>query len=175
MLITWPSGSARATCCAAMRPPAPSLFSTITGWPRLAMSLSARMRAIVSEALPGDTPETRRIGLLGKPCPAATHAIARPARNAATLRIDVPSVRLLSRQAELLRHPVGAAAPIAVWPIIRDMVAVVDHEELDRPLRVGGDALRVLPRNEPILLAGDEEERAFDPLRRILERERAGV
>src|SRR5262245_12532769 len=135
MLITWPSASPRATCCAAMRPPAPSLFSTITDCPRLAASLSARMRAIVSDALPGDTPETRWIVLLGKPCAPAMHATASPTRNAATLRID--SLRLLSGQAQLLRHPVGAALPVTVWPVVRDMVAVLDDEELDRPLRIG--------------------------------------
>jgi hypothetical protein len=41
------------------------LFSTITGWPMLACIFSAMMRAVVSEALPGVTPETRWMARVG--------------------------------------------------------------------------------------------------------------
>ena len=70
-MMVWPSGSPLATRDAPMSPPAPSQFSTITDWPRLAVSFSATMRAMVSEALPGVTPEMRRTVLLGKVCAAA--------------------------------------------------------------------------------------------------------
>ncbi len=61
----WPSGSALATDAAPTIPPAPRRFSTITGWPSVAGSFSARMRAIVSVTLPGVTPEIRRTVLVG--------------------------------------------------------------------------------------------------------------
>src|SRR4051812_18168587 len=163
MLIRWPSASPRATCCAAMRPPAPSLFSTITGWPRLTCSFSARMRAIVSDALPGETPETRRTVFEGKPCASARPDASSTTANAALRMID----------SQPRRHPVRAARTVAVRAIVGDVVAVLDHEELDRPFRVGGDALGMLPRDEAVLLAGDEEKRAFDALRSVLHRERA--
>ena len=65
IIMLWPSGSWVATHFAPTRPPAPSRFSTITGWPSVAPSLSARMRAMVSDALPGVTPEIKRTVLLG--------------------------------------------------------------------------------------------------------------
>jgi hypothetical protein len=64
-MMLWPSGSWVATHFAPTSPPAPRRFSTITGWPSVVLSFSARMRAIVSEALPGVTPEMKRTGLLG--------------------------------------------------------------------------------------------------------------
>jgi hypothetical protein len=70
-MMVWPSGSPLATRDAPTSPPAPSQFSTITDWPRLAVSFSATIRAMVSEALPGVTPEMRRTVLLGKVCAAA--------------------------------------------------------------------------------------------------------
>ena len=77
-MIRWPSGSDCATYLAPTRPPAPSRFSTITGWPYLACSLSARMRAMVSEALPGVTPETNFTVFVGNDC-----AFAFPRQSAA--------------------------------------------------------------------------------------------
>ena len=56
IMMRWPSGSDCATYFAPTRPPAPSLFSTITVCPHFCCSFSARMRAIVSDALPGVTP-----------------------------------------------------------------------------------------------------------------------
>ena len=32
-MIVWPSGGAALSACTAIAPPAPGLFSTITGWP----------------------------------------------------------------------------------------------------------------------------------------------
>ena len=65
IMMLWPSGSWVATHFAPTRPPAPRRFSTITGWPSVALSFSARMRAIVSEALPGVTPEMKRTVFVG--------------------------------------------------------------------------------------------------------------
>ena len=65
IMMLWPSGSWVATHFAPTRPPAPSRFSTITGWPSDAESFSARMRAMVSDALPGVTPEMKRTVLVG--------------------------------------------------------------------------------------------------------------
>ena len=65
-------------------PPAPSRFSTITGWPRLACSFSETMRAIVSDALPGVTPETRRTVFQGNvwACAVAASRAGEQCRNA---------------------------------------------------------------------------------------------
>lgn len=49
----WPSGLALATTSVPMMVPPPGLFSTTTGWPRTAASLSATMRAEVSVEPPG--------------------------------------------------------------------------------------------------------------------------
>src|ERR1700680_2821280 len=121
-MIVWPSASPRATDCAAMRPPAPSLFSTMTVWPRLACSFSATMRAIVSDALPGETPETRWMVLLGKACAVASPAARSRAGNAASGEYPV-NLRMASallqevsdfRQSQLRSHPVGGAQAIAI-------------------------------------------------------------
>ena len=65
IMIVCPSGSWVATHFAPTRPPAPRRFSTMTGWPSVVLSRSARMRAMVSEALPGVTPEMKRTVLVG--------------------------------------------------------------------------------------------------------------
>src|SRR5262245_36951060 len=65
-----PSASPLATDAAAIMPPAPSRFSTITGWPRFACNRSVSARATVSEALPGVVPEIRRMDLVPNVCAA---------------------------------------------------------------------------------------------------------
>ena len=45
--------------------PAPVLFSTITGWPRRLPRGSARVRAMMSVAPPGENGTTMVTGLLG--------------------------------------------------------------------------------------------------------------
>src|SRR5258705_10394948 len=69
--MVWPSATPLGTREAPISPPEPSQFSTITDWPRLAVSFAATMGAMVSEAAPGVTPEMRRTVLLGKVCAAA--------------------------------------------------------------------------------------------------------
>src|ERR1700693_2044175 len=159
-MIVWPSASLRATYCAAMSPPAPSLFSTMTVCPRLACRFSAMMGAILSDALPGETPETRWMVLLGNACHIASPATRSRTGNAVSGR-DPVNLRMASallqgasgfRQSQLRRHPVGGAQPIAIGAVVGDVVAVFDHQQLDRTLRLRGDALRILPRHESILL-----------------------
>src|SRR4051812_43389099 len=99
-----PSGSELATYFAATTPPAPSRFSTITGTPRLADILSATTRAMVSEAAPGVTPETRRMVFDGKPCAFKLPEIIVARIQTTSLLTTVSSC---FRQAELLRQPVG--------------------------------------------------------------------
>src|SRR5260221_5354937 len=86
---------------------------------------------------------------------------------------NIPPETLDLRQSELRGHPIGAAQPIAVGPVVGEVIAVRDDEQLDRYLDLRGDPLRILPRDQAVLLAGDEEERAFDLLRRVLQREGA--
>ena len=61
--MVWPSGSARATSAAAMLPPAPALFSTITLVLSAAAMRSATARASVSVGPPAANATTIRIGL----------------------------------------------------------------------------------------------------------------
>src|SRR5262245_39831737 len=139
IMMVWPSAGCSATHFAPTSPPAPSRFSTITGWPSVVESFSARIRAIVSEALPGVTPETKRTVLLGNDCALAAVATAALISNAATRFMTSPRESFSDfRQPELCGEPVGAAASIPVGAIVRIMAAVLHHEELDR----AGDALR---------------------------------
>src|SRR6516162_9370664 len=62
-----------------MFPPAPVLFSTMMGWPHLAVSLSAAIRASTSLMPPPGNGMTNLTGLAGNPdaiCPRAGNAIA---------------------------------------------------------------------------------------------------
>src|SRR5260221_7919151 len=138
MLIACPSGSACATYAAPISPPTPSLFSTITAWPRPACNFSATMRAVVSDALPGVTPETRRMVLLGKPCATAMPETSMVATNKLQrLRFDVVMVSSPVRpsdpgQAQLPGKPVGRPASIAIRAVVGIVPAVLDDEQLHR-------------------------------------------
>src|SRR5207302_103782 len=170
MLMRWPSGSALATYFAATTPPAPRRFSTMTGTPRLADIFSATTRAIVSEALPGVTPETRRTVLLGKVCAfAAKHVNANS--NARTLI----GIVLNFWQPEALRQPVGGAAAVAVRTVVGVVAAVLDHQQLNRSGHRFREHLGVRRRHEPVLASGDDEDRAGNLLRRVLQRQFCGI
>src|SRR5712691_5289124 len=70
-----------------MLPPAPSLFSTTTGWPRLAGRRSANRRAKTSLEPPGGNGTMKRIGRLGqvscaRPAPACAPSTAASATKA---------------------------------------------------------------------------------------------
>src|SRR6267143_2051501 len=168
--MRWPSGSALATYFAATTPPAPRRFSTITGTPRLADIFSATTRAIVSEALPGVTPETRRMVLLGKVC-AFTAENANANSNARTLT----GILLDFWQSEALRQPVGGAAAVAVRSVVGVVAAVLDHQQLDRPGDRFREHLGVRRGHQPVLASGDDEDRAGDVLRRVLQRQFCGI
>ncbi len=76
----WPSGAAAFSAWAAICPPAPARFSTTMLVPSSSFSLSARMRAMLSEPAPAGKPTSRRIGAppgwaLARPAA----AISRPA------------------------------------------------------------------------------------------------
>src|SRR5262245_8373724 len=172
-LIVCPSGSALATEAAPTIPPPPIRFSTITGCPRLACSFSEMTRAIVSEALPGDTPETSRTVFHGKVCPVAgacacAPATSAPAANAARRRTPFILPASLSRQAQPLRHPVRAAATVAVGPVVRVVATIFHDQQLRRPAHLGGDSLGVLVRDQSIKLRADDEHRTGDAPRRVL-------
>ena len=65
----WPSGSACAARSAPMLPPAPVFCSMMIGWPHLACSLSATMRASTSLMPPAGNGTMNLTGLLGNaPC-----------------------------------------------------------------------------------------------------------
>src|SRR6267143_1168484 len=170
MLMRWPSGSALATYFAATTPPAPRRFSTITGTPRLADIFSATTRAIVSEALPGVTPETRRTVLPGKVC-AFTAENATANSNAKTLT----GILLDFWQSEALRQPVGGAAAVAVRTVVGVVAAVLDHQQLDRTGHRFRQHLGMRCRHQAVLASGDDEDRAGDVLRRVLQRQFCGV
>src|SRR4051812_46570762 len=123
-MMMWPSGSDEATYLAPTSPPAPSLFSTITGWPSDTCNLSAMMRAIVSDALPGVTPDTRRTVRLGNDgCAAATVETTMSAA-ATNLLSNLTSSSLLFWQSELLGEPIGGLAAIAIRPVVGVVPAV---------------------------------------------------
>src|SRR5258706_5202301 len=159
-MIRKPSGCESATYLAPTRPPAPRRFSTITGWPHLPCSFSARMRAIVSEALPGVTPETKRTVFVGKLC-----APANPEKRTASTRAQrfIGILLLCFRQPELRRQPVRSLAAVAVGPVVRIVPAIFHHQELDRPGNALRQPLRVQRRHQAVLAAGDHEDRAGDP------------
>src|SRR5712691_10304070 len=164
IMIVWPSGSAAATYLAPTSPPAPRRFSTITGWPSVPCSFSARMRAIVSEALPGVTPETKRTVLLGKVC-----AFAAENANASSNAKTLIGLLLIFWQTEALRQPVGRAAAVAVRTVVGVMAAVFDHQQLDRPGHRFREHLGVRCRHQSVLASGDDEDRAGDVLRRVFQ------
>src|SRR5437667_8851323 len=165
-----PSGSGCATYFAATTPPAPGRFATITGTPRLADIFSATTRAIVSEALPGVTPETRRTVLPGKVC-AFTAENTTTNSNAKTLT----GIPLDFWQSEALRQPVGRAAAVAVRTVVRVVAAVLDHQQLDRPGHRFREHLGVRCGHQPVLAPGDDEDRAGDLLCRVLQRQFCGI
>src|SRR5215204_1878615 len=72
-----------------MVPPAPGLFSMITGWPSLADSSLDIDRAITSVALPGVKAMTMCTGLSGQVCAWAAGAASARARAAIRKRMQV--------------------------------------------------------------------------------------
>src|SRR5438034_1286355 len=146
--------------------PMPALVATS----RPGFAFSATTRAIVSEALPGVTPETRRTVLPGKVC-AFTAENTITNSNAKTLT----GILLDFWQSEALRQPVGRAAAVAVRTVIRVVAAVLDHQQLNRSGHRFRQHLGVRRRHEPVLASGDDEDRAGNFLRRVLQRQFCGI
>ena len=71
---------------APITPEAPALFSTITGWPICAASLSAISRAITSVTPPGAHGTMKRIGRFGNSCAAAAESESASATSASKQR-----------------------------------------------------------------------------------------
>src|SRR5262249_18707729 len=128
IMMVCPSGSDCETRFAPTRPPAPSQFSTITGWPYCACSFSARMRAMVSDALPGVTPETKRTVFVGNCCACAI-AEKSTATNSETGFMDI---LLCFGHSELRREPVGRLAAVPVGTVIGIVPSVLHHQKLHR-------------------------------------------
>src|SRR5258706_14319168 len=139
------------------------------------------MRAVVSDALPGVTPETRRMVLLGKPCATAMPETSMAATNKLQrLRFNVVMVSSPVRpsnpgQAQLAGEPVGRPASIAIRAVVGIVPAVLDDQQLYRT----GDALRqplgVRSRHQTVLAPGHDEDRAGDFRGSLLHRQRGGV
>src|SRR5439155_19084849 len=159
IMMVWPSGSAcSATYLAPTRPPAPSRFSTITGWPSVCVIFSARMRAMVSDAAPGVTPEMKRTVLLGNCCAWA----ATESASASTASADLISILLLFWQSELRGEPVRRAAAVAIGTVVGIVPAVLDDHQFDRPGDAARQALSLGGGHQAVLAPGHDEDRAFD-------------
>src|SRR5262249_8096651 len=86
-------------------------------------------------------------------CPQKTNQKTEESRSAA--KRDVKSHDL-----ELLAHPVRHGGAVLVRDVVADVVSVRVHEQR-RLGRLTGDALRLLRREEPVLRAVDDQERAL--------------
>src|SRR5574343_455022 len=98
----WPSGAALATTSMPSMPPAPALFSTVSGWPQRAASFSPRVRTMMSSELPAGAGTTTRTGLSGQPAAKVAGAAAARPRH---------SIRGRSRR--FIGEPPGRAGPPA--------------------------------------------------------------
>src|SRR6266849_10424147 len=125
------------------------------------------MRAVVSEALPGVTPETRCMVLLGKvwaaAIPETSAAAAKVIQRLRSNVIMVSPVRpSIPGQSQLPGEPVGRPASIAIGAVVGIVPAVLDDQQLYRT----GDALRqplgVRSRHQTLLAPGHDEDRAGD-------------
>src|SRR6476620_8622052 len=104
-------------------------------------------------------------------------AMARPACRAARwCRSQTPELsgctrcRAASILFELFRHPVGALRAPAIGAVGRDVVAILDHHQLDRPFRLAREALGVLGWHDAVEPSIHNEERTGDVLRNAFKR-----
>src|SRR5262245_34681223 len=106
----YPSLGARATASAAVVPPAPTRFSTTTGWPRISESGCATMRAAMSVPPPAPKPTTIRIGCFGQSCAkrsegCATIEMTNAVSAALTANVMQPSFGAGQADARVRRRP----------------------------------------------------------------------
>src|SRR5258706_7699560 len=179
MLMRCASGSPLATYAAPISPPAPSLFSTITAWPRIACSFSATMRAVVSDALPGVTPETRRMVLLGnawaKAIAGARASVAISAHRLSAFMVSSPFRPSDPGQPKLPGEPVGRPAAVTVRTIVGVVTAVLDDQEFHRAGDGPGQPLGVRRRHQPVLPPGYDENGTGNSSSSVSHRQRRRV
>src|SRR5882724_1784484 len=72
------------------------------------------------------------------------------------------SLDSLPWQTELLRHPVGRERTPAPGPVIGNVIAVLDVQQLDRTRDLVSEALGVAPVHQSVLLAHQNEKRTLD-------------
>ena len=64
---------------------------------------------------------------------------------------------------------------VAIGPVIGDVTGVFEGQKRHRPGCAVGDAARVIPRNDTVLLTGNDEDRTFDILNDAVERQRRSL
>src|SRR5712692_343188 len=138
------------------------------------------MRAVVSEALPGVTPETRWMVLLGKvwaaAIPETSIAAASKVHRLRFVMVILSSVRPSNPgQPELPCKPVGRPASIAIGTIVGIVPAVLDDQQLYRTGDALRQPLRMRSRHEPVLAPGHDEDRTGDFTGGVFHRQRRGV
>jgi hypothetical protein len=108
---TVPLAGCLATYSAAITPPAPALFSTVTGTPHARASFCAITRAITSVPPPGGKPTTMRTGAVGSGDAAAKEgtAAAAVAARPETMKWRLCMVRL--SPSFLGMNPLAACRP----------------------------------------------------------------
>src|SRR5919201_6173199 len=71
---------------------------------------------------------------------------------------------LCNTAAQPLRYPVSGPVPMQRCDVRAAMVAVIEQQQLGRARRLLGQPRGVLPRDESVELAHDDEQRATDRL-----------
>ena len=123
--IVCPSGAAFATKLAAVLPPAPARFSTVTGWPHLSCSFWPTERARVSAKPPAAKPTIRLMRLEGY-CAApwawaaavpaiSRESAARPLRATGRAEIGIRSSTQSMRRAAAQRSPSSRSWRRHLW------------------------------------------------------------
>src|SRR5262245_63895206 len=113
-----PSLGARATASAAVVPPAPTRFSTTTGWPRISESGCATMRAAMSVPPPAPKPSTMRIGCFGQSC-------AKRSKGCAT--IEMTNAASAALMAKVMQPSFGICVDARVGRQPRSLLLVRDR------------------------------------------------
>src|SRR5437764_6896089 len=103
------------------------------------------------------TPELPKMTSASSPC-SSSRACVSACRRAISCSLN----------RKLLPQPVGGQGPVLPRDVVADVVAVVVEDEL-AARRLLGLPLRLLPRDQPVVAAGDREERLLDQLRRVVE------
>src|SRR6476620_11229015 len=136
-MIVYPSGAAFAVNSAPTPPPAPGLFSTMTGWPSAAVSFSPMVRARMSVVPPGANGTTHLMGLPGQDCAPATVVPAHSASASVTTaraRTIVPP-RMATSLREERAHLWGGKADRSAGRREIGPRLVVDRHAARKPIR----------------------------------------